>query len=458
MLAKITIIWRPNVWKSSFFNLFVGHKIAIVHDEEGTTRDISEFEYTDKENDLTYILSDSGWLDLINKTDEIIKDIANRTREAIISSDLLVWLIEYDKITDLDEKVLKILREEKVENYIIVANKADNENKKMESYSQSWLWKPLEFFPVSVSHNSWIKEVKSFIAKFLKKKWLNYKLEDLDDSFVKLALVWRPNVWKSSLINAITWENRVMVKDLSWTTRDSIDTKFHFDKTDFVLIDTAWIRRLSKIWTRNVENWSVMRTERAIKRADIIAVIIDWFDGIVHQDLSIISKVLEENKWLVIVVNKWDLVLKKTWIDREKMMNKYIEYLKEKVEFLPWVSVVFTSAVDKKRIEEILEDAKNIKLERFKRVKTWVLNNFLEQVIIKHPPTWNKKSHSPKIYYTSQVDVNPPKFSFSVNNPNHFHFSYKRYLENRIRDNFWFFGTPIILEYKWRGKYKDVKK
>lgn len=458
MLWKVTIIWRPNVWKSSFFNMYTWHKIAIVHDEEGTTRDISEFEYRDKEWDLTYILSDSGGLDLKEKTDKITKDIAERTERAIKESDLLIWLIEYDRITELDEEVLRILREMKVENYIIVANKADNENMRMEAFSNAWFGKPLEFFTASVLHNNWIREIKKFVANYLTKKWLNYKEEEVDDTYVKLAMVWRPNVWKSSLINAITWENRVMVKDMSWTTRDSIDTKFKFEDTKFVLIDTAWIRRLSKVWVRNVEDWSVMRTQRAIKRADVIAVVIDWFDWIVQQDLSIISTVLEENKWLIIVVNKWDKVLAKPWVDKEKMMNRYIEYLKAKIEFLPWVSVVFTSALDKKRVDEILENAKNIKLERFKRVKTSIINNFLEQVMLKHWPTWNKKSHNPKIYYGSQVDVNPPKFVFTVNNPDHFHFSYKRYLENRIRDNFWFFWTPIILEYRWRGKYKDKVK
>lgn len=454
MLWKVTIIWRPNVGKSSFFNMYTGHKIAIVHDEEGTTRDISEFEYKDRESDLTYILSDSGGLDLKEKTDEITKDIADRTRTAIEDSDLLIWLVEYDRITELDEEVLRILRELKVENYIIVANKADNENMRLEAFSNAWFGKPLDFFVASVLHNNWIREIKKFVANYLTKKWLNYKEEEVDDSFVKLAMVWRPNVGKSSLINAITGENRVMVKDMAWTTRDSIDTKFKFRDTNFVLIDTAWIRRLSKVWVRNVEDWSVMRTERAIKRADVIAVVIDWFDWVVHQDLSIISTVLEEKKWLVVVVNKWDKVLAKPGVDKEKMMNRYIEYLKSKIEFLPWASVVFTSALDKKRIDEILENAMNIKTERFKRVKTSVINNFLEQVMLKHPPTWNKKSHNPKIYYGSQVDVNPPKFVFTVNNPDHFHFSYKRYLENRIRDNFGFFGTPIILEYRWRGKYK----
>ncbi len=458
MLAKVTIIGRPNVWKSSFFNMYTGHKIAIVADEEGTTRDISEYEYKDEENDLIYIVSDSWGLDFSSKTDEISIDIAERTERAIKESDLLIWLIEYDRVTELDEQVLKVLRENKIKNIIIVANKADNEAKKNEAYSLAWFWDSLAFFPISVSHNDWITELKEFVAKFLTSKGLNYLQEEVDDTYVKLAMVGRPNVGKSSLINAITWENRVMVKDFSWTTRDSIDTKFKYNDTNFVLIDTAWVRRLSKVWVRNIEDWSVMRTQRAITRADVIAVVIDWFDWIVHQDLSIVSKVLEENKWLIIVVNKWDKVLAKPWVDKEKMMNRYIDYLKSKIEFLPWVSVIFTSATDRKRVDEILEAASKIKIERYKRVKTGIFNNFMEQVIYKHPPTGNKKSHSPKIYYWAQVDVNPPKFSLTVNNPAHFHFSYKRYLENRIRDNFWFFGTPIIIEYKWRGKYKDVSK
>ncbi len=452
MLANITIIWRPNVWKSSFFNMYIGHKIAIVDDVAWTTRDISEFEYTDKKTNLTYILADSWGLDFGSKEDEIAEDIIKRTYDAIEKSDLIIWLIEYDKFTELDEKVLKLLKKNNYKNYIIVANKADNEEKELEAWNLSSKWE-LEFFSVSVVHNKWIDEVKNFVANFLKEKWLDYKIEELDDSYVKLAMVGRPNVWKSSLINAIVGKDRVMVKDMAGTTRDSIDTKFEFEWDKFVLIDTAWIRRLSKIGTRNVENWSVMRSKRAIKRADIVAVVIDWYEWIVQQDLSIISDVLEEKKWLIIVVNKWDKVLNKPWVNKETMMNRYINYLQEKIEFIPWVSVVFTTAIEQKRVNEILKIAKNIKQERFKRVKTSIFNNFLEQAIYKHPPTGNKKSHSPKIYFGSQVDVNPPKFVLTVNNPDHFHFSYKRYLENRIRDNFGFDGTPIILEYRWRWKH-----
>lgn len=438
--------------------MYTGHKIAIVADEAGTTRDIAEYEYKDQDNNLTYILADSGWLDFSSETDEIAEDIIERTEEAIWNSDLLIWLIEYDRITELDDKVLKILRDKGIKDVVIVANKADNEEKIMEAYSLAGFGESLAFFPVSVSHNDWVRDVKKFVADFLAKKGLNYNHEDLDESFVKLAMVGRPNVGKSSLINSITGENRVMVKDMDHTTRDSIDTKFVYNNTNYVLIDTAGVRRLSKIGVRNIEDWSVMRTNRAVTRADVIAVVVDGVQGIVHQDLAIISKVLEENKGLVIVINKWDQVLEKPGVDKDKMMNRYIDYLKSKIEFLPWVTVVFTSATERKRVDEILENAQEIKNERYKRVKTGIFNNFLEQAIYKHPPTGNKKSHSPKIYYGTQADVNPPKFVLTVNNPNHFHFSYKRYLENKIRDNFGFFGTPVVIEYKGRGKYAEVSK
>ncbi len=433
-----------------------GHKIAIVADEAGTTRDVSEFEYTDEKNDLTYILADSGGLDYSSKDDEVAQDIVERTEKSIVESDLLIWVVEYDRFTDLDQQIYRVLKQHKVENFIVLANKADNENQVMEAYSLAGKWE-LEFFPVSSSHNAGIGDVKRYIAKYLVKKWLNFKKGEEEDT-LKMAFVGRPNVGKSSIVNTIVGSDRVMVKDMPGTTRDAIDTKFHFQDTDFTLIDTAGIRRLSKVGTRNVENWSIMRSERALKRADIIAVVVDGFEGIVQQDLSLIGKVIDDKKWLIIVVNKWDKVLDKPGVDRAHMMERYIEYLKEKIEFIPWVSVIFTSATEKKRLTQILEEAINIADERKKRVKTSIFNEFLEQAIYKHSPTGNKKSHSPKIYYGSQVDTNPPKFLISVNNPNHFHFSYKRYLENKIRDNFGFHGTPITIEYNGRGKYKDLRK
>lgn len=379
-------------------------------------------------------MADSGGLDFSSEDDEVAVDIIERTKRAISESDLVVWIIEYDRFTALDESIYKILKKEGTKDFIVLANKADNENKTMEAYSLAGRGE-LEFFPVSSSHSLGVSGVKKYIAGYLREKGLNFKIEEEDDT-LKLAFVGRPNVGKSSIVNTLVGNDRVMVKDMPGTTRDAIDTKFTYNDTDFTLIDTAGIRRLSRVGTKNIENWSVMRSDRAIKRADVVAVIIDGFEGIVQQDLSIIGKILEEKKGLIIVVNKWDLVLDKPGVDKTTMMQRYITYLQDKIEFLPWVATVFTSAVEKKRLTEVIERATDIYTERQKRVKTGIFNEFLQQAIYKHSPTGNKKSHSPKIYYGSQVDTAPPKFIISVNNPNQFHFSYKRYLENKIRDNF----------------------
>lgn len=439
--------------------MFIGHKIAIVADESGTTRDISEFEYTDREHDISYILADSGGLDFSSKHDDIALDIIERTKTALEESNLLIWLLEYDKFSDLDDFILKHLRGKNIPPIIVVANKADNENSYLEAFSLPIVNSFEGFFVTSTSHNRGFGELREYIANNLKKRGLNSVIEEVDESMIKLALVGRPNVGKSSLINTLLGKNRVMVRDMPGTTRDSIDSKLTYEEKEFVLIDTAGIRRLSKIGTRNIENWSVMRTERSISRADIVGVVIDGVDGVHQQDLNIISRAVEENKWLIIIINKWDAVLNKEKIDKEKIMGKYMGYLSEKLDFISWVPVIFTSAVEKKRVDEILSTAISINAERKeKRVKTSIFNSFLEQAVLKHAPTGNRVAHNPKIYYGSQVDTNPPKFVLTVNNPEHFHFSYKRYLENKIRDNFWFAGTPIIIEMKGRGKTKDIVK
>lgn len=448
MFPKVTIIWRPNVGKSSFFNMYTGHKIAIVADEPGTTRDVSEFEFKDEVNKLTYLLCDSGGLDFWSNNEQITRDIIERTQEALKESDLLIWILEYNNFSDQDRKILQILKKEGIEDVLVVANKADNEKMEMEAMSLAGTGGFEHFFITSTTHHKWFDDVKKLVAKLLKKKWFKNIKELHDENALKLAVIGRPNVGKSSIVNTILWKKRVVVSNIQGTTRDSIDTKITYEGKKIILIDTAGIRRLSKVGTRNIENWSVMRTQRALKRADIVAVVIDWFEWITQQDLSIISQAVEEKKWVIIVVNKWDLVLAKKWINKENIMDRYIVYLKEKLDFLSWASVIFTSATEKKRVNEILERATEIMGERGKRVKTSVLNDFMQQVTYKHAPTGNKKSHNPKILYATQVDIYPPKFILSVNNSEHFHFSYLRYLENRIRETFGFEWTPIIIELK----------
>jgi GTP-binding protein len=467
MLAHVTIVGRPNVGKSSLFNAFAWHRIAIVSDIENTTRDIIEFHVDDEENEISYVLSDSGWMvDADNET--LLADVKSRTDEAIKDSDIILFVLEYDKMTDFDEYIVKKLRRSK-KPIIVIANKADNNKRDSEAFQHLSLGLG-EVVPMSAVQNRWFKELASLLSVELKKLWFGYEPnKSTDDGLLKLAIIWRPNVGKSSLVNALSGKMRSIVKDMPGTTRDAIDTIIEFQWNEICLIDTAGIRRAGKIGTANIEQWSVLRAERSIERADVIAVVIDAFDGISHQDEHIVGEAIKEKKWVILVLNKWDKVLAKPGVNTDTILDRYMVYLSKKFDFLSYAPVVFTSAIEGRRIDLVLEHAQKIFAVRQKRVKTAVFNKFLEQITYDHAPTGNRKSHKPKVYYGSQVDVNPPKFVISVNNADHFHFSYTRYIENKIREFFGFEGTPIDIELKsrksiyknkdkdWKNKDKDDK-
>ncbi len=503
MIARITIVGRPNVGKSSLFNVLSGHKIAIVSDMENTTRDIVEYQMHDEDNHISYILADS-WGITIGADDEILTDIRNRVQESISRSDLILFVLEYDKLTSLDEEIAKLLRKS-WKKVIIVANKADNIERMNEAYALAALGFD-DFVITSTAHDRGLDILKLAMVHSLKEGGYNYEEAIYDDGMLKLAIIGRPNVGKSSLINALTGTNRAMVRDMPGTTRDSIDSIVEWNGEKIVLIDTAGIRRSGKIGSANLEQWSVMRSERSITRADLVAIVIDADEWITSQDKHVVERALEEKKGIILVCNKWDKILARPTVqtleqreaqkaadrvrsEEEKarklkgrwnklpplpesptkpnnrapemsstderysgttIMNRYIEYINHEFDFISYVTPVFTSAVDGKRIDNILDIAFKIRDERNKRVKTGVFNDFLSQITYQHAPTGNRKAHKPKIYYGSQVDINPPKFMISVNNESHFHFSYRRYMENRIREFFWFVGTPIILELKGR--------
>lgn len=445
-MARITIVGRPNVGKSSLFNALIGHKIAIVHDQENTTRDILEFSMVDRETGGHFTLCDSGWL-VSGSRDEILRDIRERAEASIERSDAIIFVVEYSHISNEDLEIAKVLRRMK-KPIILVANKADNELRDTQALELMSLGLGMPI-AVSVSHRRGFGQLWGEISAFLKSHGLEKK-EESEETPIKLALIGRPNVGKSSLINAITGQNRAMVRDMPGTTRDSIDTHFEYNGHEYILIDTAGIRRSGKIEHADIEDWSVLRSERAIGRADVIALVVDADEGVTHQDQVVLSKALEEKKWVILVINKWDKVLARPNTDKDKIMEQYLKYLQRELAFIAYVSPVFTVATDGKRINNILDQALSIYNERHKRVTTGEFNNFLQQIILDHPPTGNRKSHKPKVFYWSQVEVNPPKFVISVNNASHFHFSYPRYIENRIREAFWFQGTPINLELKGR--------
>jgi GTP-binding protein len=456
MLPRITIVGRPNVWKSSIFNAISGHRIAIVSDIENTTRDIIEYHIDDEIGEISYIMADSGGI-VQADNETLLADVRARADDAIASSDLILFVLEYDRMTEFDEYIVKKLRRAN-KPILIVANKADNPKRALEAFQHMSLGLG-DVIPVSAVQNRWFVELKAKIAIELKNKWFGYAPDATYEGMLKLAIIWRPNVWKSSLVNAISGETRSIVKDFAGTTRDAIDTVITFQEQEICLIDTAGIRRAWKIWSANIEQWSVMRAERSIERADVVAVVIDAYEGIAHQDEHIVGEAMKAKKGIVLVVNKWDKVLAKPGIDSTTILDRYMVYLSKKFDFLSYAPVVFTSAIENRRIDLVLEHAVKIRIEREKRVKTGVFNKFLEQITYDHAPTWNRKSHKPKVYYGSQVDINPPKFLISVNNADHFHFSYIRYIENKIREIFGFEGTPIEIEMRSRkSMFKPKEK
>jgi GTPase len=447
-LARITIVGRPNVGKSSIFNSLTGHKIAIVSDIENTTRDIVEFQYHDYDREITYIIADSGGL-AFAKNNEILVDVRARVEESIAHSDIIIFVLDYDRVTDHDAEIAKLLRKSG-KTVIVAANKADNPDRMREAQNLHSLGFPI-LIPTSSLHTRGIDTLREACVAELLARDYDYNEPEYGDEVIKIAIIGRPNVGKSSIVNAITGQNRVMVLDMPGTTRDSIDTVFEHNREKVVLIDTAWIRRSGKIGARNIEDWSVMRSERAIERADVAVIVIDANEGITGQDQAIVGKALELAKGLILVFNKWDLVLARKDVDgSEDRETGYLKYLARKFEFIDYVEPVFTSATTGFRIDQILDLAFVIREERRKRVKTGVFNKFIEQIAYKHPPSGNRKSHKPKIYYGSQVGIEPPKFLISVNNEKHFHFSYPRYIDNQIREHFGFRGTPIIIELKGR--------
>lgn len=444
----IAIIGKPNVGKSSLFNRIVGRKVAIISDISGTTRD-RVFRKV-QINNIQSILVDTGGLEF-EKKENIEADMQTQAHIAIDQADLVIFMVDgrFPPTAD-DFEIAKILRK-KSKKIILVANKIDR-NKKADDLAN---WHQLGFdYPIdiSVTHNINLDKLENILSKNLIN--LGYKEENQEEEQktkdIKLAIIGRPNAGKSSLINALIGENRLIVSDISGTTRDAIDIELEKNNQLFTLIDTAGLRRKGKI-EKGIEKYSSFRTIDAIERSDIVCLMLDYSVGIRAQDLHISSYILDAHKGLIILINKYDLMENK-----EEERTRINRVLKSRFDYLSWAPVLYISAKNHKNLELILETAVQIKNERNKELDQEVLRDWLTETIHKHhpPAAGRNRLH---FYNLIQIPSPTPTFEYLVNNKDAIHFSYQRYLENSFRENFGFIGTSIRFFYKNLDK-KLIKK
>ncbi len=426
--GTVAIVGRPNVGKSSIFNRLAGEKLAITDDASGITRDrlYSNCEWLDQE----FSLIDTGGIEL--KDVPFMEEIKAQAQLAIDEADVIVLVTDGRVgITNGDKDVVNILHRSK-KPVIVAANKIDDV-KFMDNIYEFYNLGVEDVFPVSALHGVGIGDLLDKIIELLPEK----KIKHYDDT-VEFSIIGQPNVGKSSLTNAILGTERVIVSDIAGTTRDAIDSKFTRDGKNYVVIDTAGIRKQGKIY-ENAEKYSVLRAIKAVERSSIVLVVLDGTKDIEEQDKRIAGYAAEYNKGVIIVVNKWDAVEKD-----EKSMKEYMEKIRSHFVFLSYAPIVFVSALKNQRIHTLFEQIVKVYENYTRRVSTSVLNDILlDASIMNQAPIFN--GDRLKLYYGSQVEVCPPTFVIFVNDPSHMHFSYQRYLENRLREAFELSGSPLKL-------------
>ncbi len=429
-MQTVCLVGKPNVGKSSIFNRLIKENKSIIMDTPGVTRDriYGKVEYNNKR----FHLIDTGGISFGD--DDFQKDILAQATLAIDEADLVLFVVDgIEDIDASDRKVAEILHRSS-KPVIVVVNKLDNDKRKDNLYNFYELGFS-ELIAVSASHNIGINELLNTITKDLPEE------EIKEDNTIKFSIIGRPNVGKSSLINAILNEDRAIVSDIAGTTRDAIDTKFKYNHEDITVIDTAGMRKKGKIY-ESVEKYSLIRSLKAIDRSDVCVLVIDASTGIIEHDKHIASYALDAGKGIVICVNKWDTIN-----NPDSDIRHWKEEIKNEFQFIPYAHVVFLSAKTKKRVSTLMPEVINAYNNNRKEVKTSLLNNIIMEAVSLHePPSYKGKRL--KIYFVSQTGNCPPKFTFSVNNKGLVHFSYERYLENQIRNNIDFDGTPIILQFK----------
>lgn len=426
----ICLIGKPNVGKSTIFNKLIKEKKSIIMDEAGVTRDriYGKVHYNDK----TFALIDTGGL--TSSEESFNKDIKMQAELAIDEADLILFVVDGKLGLDASDYFIRDMLIKSQKEVIVLVNKIDNHKRMNNIYEFYELGFPTILY-ISGEHNLGFKELLDTITKDISSQ------ETEENRVPKFCLIGRPNVGKSSLINAILNEERSIVSAIPGTTRDSIDTKFAYENQEYIAIDTAGLRKKGRIY-ENVEKFSYLRSMRAMDEADVCVVVISALEGILEHDKHILGYAIESGKGIVLVVNKWDTVN-----NPDLDIKKWKIDIAKEFQFADYLKIVFLSAKTKKRLHTLMPEIISAYENNHKEIKTSLINNVItEAVSLNAPPSYKGKRL--KIYFVSETGINPPKFTFSVNNKNLVHFSYERYLENKIRENFDFSGTPIILQFK----------
>lgn len=430
----VALVGRPNVGKSTIFNKLVGKKISIIEDTPGVTRDRIYGDATYKNH--KFHLIDTGGIDL--SIADFNKEIIVQATLAIDEADVIVFILDGKEELNANDFKIRDMLIKSNKKIILAVNKIDNEKRKNDIYNYYELGFP-NIIPISGEHNLGIGDLLDEITSDFTE--IEEPLQE--DNRIKFCVIGRPNVGKSSLVNAILNEEKAIVSNIAGTTRDAVDTPFNYEKEEYVIIDTAGIRKSGKIY-ENIEKYSVIRAMKAIERSNVCVVVINAEEGIIEHDKHIASYALEAGKPLVLVVNKWDTI-------KDQTIAEYTKLIRAEFQFLSYVPIVFLSAKTKKRIHTLMPEIKKVYENSRKEVKTSVLNDVIrDAVILNQSPSYKGKRL--KIYFVSQKGITPPKFVFNVNSKGLVHFSYERYLENKIRESFDFEGTPIEIEFKNRNE------
>lgn len=427
--AILAIVGRPNVGKSTLFNTLAGEKISIVEDHPGVTRDRIYADVTWLNHSFSMI--DTGGIEMDSK-DKMLKHMREQADIAIDTADVILFLVDVKQgLVDADFKVADMLRKSG-KPVILVVNKVDNFEKYMPDVYEFYNLGIGDPHPISAASKLGIGDMLDAVLELFDLE----KIEEEEDDRPKIAIVGKPNAGKSSLINNLLGENRVIVSDVAGTTRDAIDTEIVYNGTEYVFIDTAGLRRKSKI-KENIERYSIIRTVAAIERSDVVILMIDATEGVSEQDAKIAGIAHDRGRGLIIAVNKWDAIEKDNHTVKE-----YTKKVRDILSFVPYAEIIFISALTGQRTKKIFDLLETVIENHAMRIQTGVLNEILmEAVALQQPPS--DKGKRLKLFYMTQVSTKPPTFVLFVNKKELMHFSYQRYIENRIRDTFGFMGTPI---------------